>query len=321
MVEISNVLRAVLLKISTLSVLKHIFEHQPFSQIPKRFIAGESINDAIKTATTLSKKKFHSTIDFLGEEVKSPQKVNEAVKCYLKILDEIHRLTLPANISIKLSHFGITFNENLCLNSTLQLVTHAKEIKNFVRIDMEGSNLLDKTIQIFKKLTAEYFGVGIVIQAYLLKAEEIADDAIKNLYSVRLCKGAYKEPSHIAYQKKKEINNNYLKIAVSFLRHAQKYYEKFNSNGPQFCGIGFATHDHTLIQAIIEFAKDNKIPKNYFEFQMLYGIRPRLQSELIEKDFNVRLYIPFGKEWFGYTLRRMAERPANFIFVVRNIFK
>lgn len=315
----SNLLKQIILKISTLTTLQHIFSSTNFSPIKKRFIAGDNIEDAIKIATKLSKKKFFSTIDFLGEEVKNQNKVNQAKDCYIKILSEIKRAELPTNISIKPSHFGILINEELAYRVILELITSAKKFNNFVRIDMEGYNLFDKTLTLHKKLIKGYLGVGIVVQAYLYRALEVVEESIKNTYSIRLCKGAYKEPSSIAYQNKKEVNSNYRKLATILLNNCSKYFEKFNTLGPQFCGIGLATHDSNIIKAVDEYVKDYRINKNHFEFQMLFGVRTNLQEELIAKGYKVRIYIPFGKEWFSYTLRRIAERPANLMFVTRNI--
>jgi proline dehydrogenase len=185
---------------------------------------------------------------------------------------------------------------------------------------MEGYNLFDKTLNVHKQLCKSYFGVGIVVQSYLYRAQEVIESAIQNVYSVRLCKGAYKEPSTVAFQNKEDVDKNYIKLAFMLLKNSEKFYERYNRLGPQFCGIGIATHDHKIINSISEFVKDNHISKQWFEFQMLYGVRPHLQNELIAQGFNVRLYIPFGKDWFGYTIRRMAERPANLMFVLKNIF-
>ncbi len=316
----NDFLKPILIKVSTLTSFQHLFSNGMAGSLKKRFIAGDNIEDAIKVVEKLATAGFLSTIDFLGEEVKNNEKVNQAKNCYIKILDEINKLNLPSNISIKLSHFGIAINNDICYKALLELINDAKKVNNFVRIDMEGYNLLDKTLNIYKKMVRQYFGIGIVVQAYLLRATGIIEEAIDNLYSVRLCKGAYKEPPSVAYQDKKDVDDNYKKLAIMLLRNSSKYFEKFNSNGSKFCGIGLATHDHKIINSLDEYVKDNRINKNHFEFQMLYGVRTDLQKELIGKGYKVRIYVPFGKEWFSYTLRRMAERPANLIFVLRNIF-
>lgn len=314
-----NILKTILLKISTISSFQYLFTNRAFAPIKKRFIAGDTIENAITVAAKLAEKGFFSTIDFLGEEVKDEKKVDTAKKCYIKTLEEIEKAKIPTNISIKLSHFGILISEELCYKSVLELVKEAKKLNNFIRIDMEGYNLFDKTLKLHKQLLNEYYAIGIVIQAYLHRALEVIEECIKNIYSVRLCKGAYKESSSIAYQSKKEVDSNYIKLAKILLKKSGEYFEKFNRNGNNFSGIGLATHDHKIIKVVEEYVKDNKINKEHFEFQMLYGVRNDIQKELITKGYKLRIYIPFGKEWFGYTLRRMAERPANLLFVLRNI--
>ncbi|MFN7181596.1 MAG: proline dehydrogenase family protein [Planctomycetota bacterium] len=315
----NDIFRQILLKVSTLTALRLLFTNRNFLAIKKRFIAGDTIDDAIRVAKYLANNNLLSTIDFLGEEVKNKIKAKDARECYIKLLKKIKENHLPASISVKPSHFGILIDENFCFDNLYELVEHTKNTDNFLCIDMEGFNLFEKTLHLHKKLVDKYFAVGIVVQAYLYRAEEIMREAIKNTYSVRLCKGAYREPPSIAYQDKKEINKNYLKLAFLLVDNCKNFYDKFSSKGPQYCGIGIATHDHNLIEAIIQYTKDKKIDKKHFEFQMLYGVRPQLQRKIVSLGYSLRIYVPFGKEWYSYTLRRMAERPSNFIFVARNI--
>ncbi len=312
-------LKQFLLKISTLSSFRLLFSSSQFSAIKKKFIAGDNIEDAINIAKKLAVNNISSTIDFLGEDVKNKIKAEEARECYIRLLNKIKENNLPTYISIKLSHFGILLDEKFCFENVSKLVDHTKNVNNFVCIDMESYNLFEKTLQLHKILVKKYFAVGIVVQAYLYKAEELVNDAIKNVYSVRLCKGAYKESALVAYQNKRDVDKNFQKLMFLLLKNSRRFYEKFNVNGAQYSGIGIATHDHNLIEASIQYTKDNKIDKKYFEFQMLYGIRENLQRKIISLGYNLRIYIKLGKEWFSYTLRRMAERPANLLLITRSI--
>jgi proline dehydrogenase len=225
----------------------------------------------------------------------------------LDTLDTIHANKLDSNVSLKLTQFGLGIEEEFCKQNVESVVVRAKEFNNFVRIDMEGSPYTDSTLRVFKSLRKQYENVGIVLQAYLYRTEKDVRDVLQADARVRLCKGAYKEPPEIAFKEKSGTDANFIKLMKILLKSGIYH--------------GIATHDPAMIQATKDFAAQNNISKEKFEFQMLYGIRRDLQDNLLKEGYHVRVYVPYGGEWYSYLMRRMAERPANLLFVLRNLIR
>ncbi len=272
-----------------------------------RFVAGDNIKEAIPAVLELNRKGFSGTVDFLGEMVNTVEEAAGACKEYISALDEIDKSQANSNVSLKLTQFGLGFDENLCQSNVERVIIRAKELNNFVRIDMEGSPYTEATLRIFSALRKVHENVGIVIQAYLFRSEKDIENMLVLKSRIRLCKGAYKEPPEISFEKKEDTDSNYIKLMKVLLKSGIYH--------------GIATHDPKMIDATKLFVSQEQIAKESFEFQMLYGIRRDLQDQLIKEGYRVRIYIPYGSEWYSYLMRRMAERPANLMFVVRNLFR
>jgi len=273
-----------------------------------RFVSGESLTSAIDVTKRLNEENILVTLDHLGEFVLTKEEADEATKSCIKTLDAIEKNGLNANLSLKLTQIGLDLSEELCLKNMKTILQVAKETNNFVRIDMEDYARNEKTLRIFKELKKEYTNeVGVVIQAYLYKS---LDDVKKlgDLHAnLRLCKGAYKESETVAFAEKSKVDEQYLEMIKKHL-----------SNG-HYAGI--ATHDKEIIKKVIEFVKEKNIPTSQFEFQMLYGIQNDLLRSLSKQGYKTRIYLPYGTDWYGYFMRRLAERPANVWFVLKNIKK
>jgi proline dehydrogenase len=242
----------------------------------------------------------------LGENVSDEAGARQAAENYLAIFERIERERLDSNVSLKLTQLGIDLNENLCQELLEKIVAQAATRGNFVRIDMEGSPYTERTVEMAKRVRAKYAAVGTVMQAYLYRAEKDALDLIAAGCRLRLCKGAYKEPPDIAFPKKSDVDANYVKLMKLLL--------------PSGIYHGIATHDPAMIDATKDFVREKNIGHERFEFQMLYGIRTDLQKQLVREGFRLRIYIPYGTDWFPYFMRRLAERPANLTFFLRNLF-
>lgn len=273
----------------------------------RAFIAGEKLSDAVKVVRKLNQKGIMATLDFLGENVKNAIMAENAVNAYIELLDVIAKEGINSNVSLKLTQMGLDIDYNFCLENIKKIAKKAKETGNFVRIDMEGSFYTQKTLDLFKEVFKDFENVGIVIQAYLKRSYEDVKELNKLGARIRLCKGAYKEPAEIAYKKMKEIRENFLKISELLFQ---------NGNYP-----AFATHDTYLINRIKEMAKEKGKRPEDFEFQMLFGIRPKTQERIAQEGYRMRVYVPFGTHWFPYYYRRLRERKENVFFVVKNLFK
>jgi len=273
----------------------------------RRFVAGEQLDDALAAARASNEAGMKATLDFLGENVATREDAVRAREMYFGVFDRIAREKLDANVSLKLTQLGLDFGADFCLEQMLPIVKHAESLGNFVRIDMEGSAYTQKTIEIARSLRGQSAAVGTVIQAYLRRSEQDIRDLLAVGCRIRLCKGAYREPPDIAFPEKKDVDANYVKLMQILL--------------PSGVYHGIATHDPAMIAATKEFAARQGIAKDKFELQMLYGIRPDLQRELIREGYGMRVYIPYGRDWFPYFMRRLAERPANLIFIARNLFR
>lgn len=273
-----------------------------------RFVAGMTVEDAIGVCEQLNQEGIAATLDSLGESVTTAAQARRSAEIYHQLLDAIANHGLQANISVKLSQMGIDFDPELAARVVSELVDHASRVNSFVRIDMEGSPYTQATIDIAERLEADCKGrVGTVLQAYLYRTAEDAERLLGEGIRIRLCKGAYKERPEIAFPDKKDVDANYLKLA-----------ERMMTSGV-FCGI--ATHDEAIIEKLLGFVREQNLSKEAFEFQMLYGIRRDLQRRLVKMGFRVRVYVPFGPEWYPYFMRRLAERPANVIFLLKNLLQ
>ncbi len=273
-----------------------------------RFVAGETIESAIQAVRELNDKGIDATLDHLGEFVSQSEEAIAATEHCLKTLDAIHTSQVRSHLSVKLTQLGLDIAKELCLNNMYQIVERAKEYNNFVRIDMEDYAHNEVTIDIFKTLRERYGeNIGLVLQAYLYKVEKDLDDLHVYRPNLRLVKGAYKESPSVAFPQKKDVDRNFIKIIEKHLLYGNY--------------AAVATHDEAIIDHVKRFVSEQNIPTSQFEFQMLYGIRPALQQQLVTEGFTVRVYVPYGEDWYGYFMRRLAERPANVGFVLKSLFK
>jgi proline dehydrogenase len=305
------VLRAAFISLSESKSLRATAEKTWIGQrLSRRFVAGTTIEDALAVTRATNRLGLSVSVDNLGENVTNADEARHSAQLYHQMLDQMSAQGLNANVSLKLTHMGLDVDENLAYGIVSQLVQHAVRINNFVRVDMEGSPYTQRTLDFVRKLHAEPENagkVGAVIQAYLFRSEKDIEQLLAGGIRVRLCKGAYKEPPEIAFEKKEDTDANYIKLMKMLLKSGIYH--------------GIATHDENMIRATIEFAQKDKIPASAFEFQMLYGIRRDLQQKLIKNGWACRVYVPFGTEWYPYLMRRLAERPANALFILRNLFR
>ncbi len=276
-------------------------------RVSRRFVAGESTDDAIRAIQTLNKSGFTATLDYLGENITKLEEASHATQEYVSAVDKIQKASADSNVSLKLTQFGLALDEAACARNVEKVVQRAAGFENFVRIDMEGSPFTDSTLRVFTSLRRKYENVGIVIQAYLFRSEKDIEDMLQLKSRIRLCKGAYKEPPEISFKKKSDTDLNFIKL-MKILLKSDIYH-------------GIATHDPNMIRATKDFVRLENIAKDKFEFQMLYGIRRDLQEQLIREGYRLRIYVPYGEQWYSYLMRRMAERPANLMFVLRNLFR
>jgi proline dehydrogenase len=301
-------LRSLLLYLSEREFPKRFLLRASFGRkLAARFIAGESLDDATRVARRLNAEGFDVTLDYLGESVHEAAAAEEATRVYLQILERIASEKLRSHISIKLTQLGLDIDEAQALRNLQALWQRAAALDTFVRVDMENSTHTDATLRVFNAALAPPEALGIVIQSYLRRSEQDIDELLRRGARVRLCKGAYKEPPNIAFPDKRDVDRNYILLT-----------EKLLASGGYHA---LATHDPRMIQAAMNFARAQSIGLEKFEFQMLYGIRRGLQRELLRQGYRVRVYVPFGRQWYAYFMRRLAERPANLLFLVRNLFR
>jgi len=278
-----------------------------------RFVAGMSVEEALASCQRVNREGIAVSLDSLGESVTTEAEARKSAAIYHELLDAIQARNLNANVSVKLSQVGMDFDPALAERIVGEMVEHAAAVNSFVRIDMEGSPYTEATIAMTERLSAKFPGaVGTVLQAYLFRTEADTERLLGQGIRIRLCKGAYKEAPEIAFPAKSDVDANYVKL--------MKRVATYTNNGKGvFCGI--ATHDEVIIEQMRAFVRENNIDKHAFEFQMLYGVRRDLQRKLAAEGFGVRVYIPFGPEWYPYFMRRLAERPANVLFLAKNVFK
>ena len=302
--------RSVLIYLSRHEGLKEFAAHfRLFKKLTTRFVAGETIDEAVAAIRELNAEGCTASFDHLNESVASPAEAEAEVREYLDILAQIDETGIKSNVSIKLTQFGLELDPELAYKNARVIVDDAARRGNFVRVDMEASSVTQQTIDIFKRLRAE-FGlndVGIVLQSYLRRTYDDAVELLKLPARIRICKGAYNEPPEVAFPDKKDVDENYIRV-MQLLLSSGTYH-------------GIATHDPKMIAATIDFAARNGIGKESFEFQMLYGVRRDLQRQLAKDGYNMRVYVPYGKHWYPYFMRRLAERPANIWFVFKNLLK
>lgn len=282
---------------------------RPFKKLTTRFVAGQTIAETVEAIRHINADGATASFDHLNESVTKPEETKEEVREYQRILAAIDDSGIRSNVSIKLTQFGLQIDPELAYTNARAVVADAAARGNFVRIDMEGSDVTEKTIDIFRRLRDE-FGlndVGIVLQSYLRRTYDDAVDLLKIPARIRICKGAYQEPADVAFPDKKEVDSNYVRV-MQLLLSSGVYH-------------GIATHDPKMIDATINFAAQQGIGKDAFEFQMLYGVRRDLQRQLARDGYNMRVYVPYGEHWYPYFMRRLAERPANIWFILKNLLK
>ena len=280
-----------------------------FKKLTTRFIAGENIEEAIAAIRQINDRGCSASFDHLNEAVTDEREAAAETREYLTVLTRIEETGINSNVSIKLSQFGLQIDPELAYRNARTIVAAAASRGNFVRVDMEGSEVTQATIDIFKRLRSE-FGlndVGIVLQSYLRRTMDDAREMLQIPARIRICKGAYKEGPEVAFPDKQDVDENYVRV-MQLLLSSGIYH-------------GIATHDPKMIEATIDYSQRQKIGKEAFEFQMLYGIRRDLQEKLAREGYNVRVYVPYGKHWYPYFMRRLAERPANIWFVMKNLLK
>lgn len=279
-------------------------------RLSSRFVAGMTVEDVLAATKAINERGQSVSMDNLGENVTNAEEAKQSAQLYHQLLDQIAERQLNANVSMKLTHMGLDVDPHLAIGITRDLVAHAARINNFVRVDMEGSPYTQRTLEFVHELhsaNANRGAVGAVIQAYMRRSQKDVEELIAKGIRIRLCKGAYKEPEELAFQKMPEVNENYVNLMKILLKSGIYH--------------GIATHDEKMIEATIDFAKVENISPKSFEFQMLYGVRRDLQQQLSKDGWGMRVYIPFGHEWYPYFMRRLAERPANALFVLKNLFK
>ena len=275
-------------------------------KIARRWIAGETLAEAIDVAKKLNLEGKLVTIDHLGEDVKNPEEARIFADECCNILSGINAENLESNISLKLTQQGIDINQDFCFSNIEKIAETAKGYGNFVRIDMEGSPHTQKTIDIFKRIREKYDNIGIVVQSYLYRTENDVKELLGLGTNFRLCKGAYREPANIAFPQKKDVDKNYIKLSEKLLLDGS--YQ------------AFATHDENMIEHIKKFAKEKGIGQDDFEFQMLYGVRRNIQNKLVDEGYNLRVYVPYGRDWYPYNMRRLAESWHNVMFILKDVF-
>lgn len=288
-----------------------------------RFVAGETLSDAIKTIQDLNAKGINATLDHLGENTTTVDESRRAVQDILDALDAIDQSGVRANVSIKLTQIGLSIDRALCAQNLEKIISHARSLENFIRIDMEDSPVTQVTLDmLFEVLAKGYKNVGIVIQSYLYRSADDVSRLMDAGIAVRLCKGAYNEPSQVAFPSKKDVDNAYDQITELLFQGSQKNgLPKLSADG-KFPPIpALATHDEKRIIYAENLVAAQQFPKEAIEFQMLNGIRRDLQESLTQKGYPVRIYVPYGTEWYPYFMRRLAERPANVWFFISNFFR
>jgi len=306
--SIHGPVRALLLFLAHHEGFKNFLLHfKIFRKTAWRFVAGETLDDAIRAVREANQRGMAASLDLLGENTKTRQDAGNATREVLEMLDRISGEKVDCNISVKLTQLGLGLDLEFCRQNLLRISRHARELQNFVRVDMEESSYTQKTLDLVFRVKSETENLGTVIQSYLYRSEEDVRNLLQQDIRVRLCKGAYLEPESVAFKKKRDSDANFAKL-MRILLQDHNYH-------------AIATHDEAMIRATEEHARNGEIAKELFEFQMLYGVRRDLQERLTKEGYNVRIYIPYGRSWYPYFMRRLAERPANILFIARNLLR
>lgn len=275
--------------------------------LARRFIAGETAENAVAAVRQLNAMGMKATLDILGENVTNQEKAIRTADLYIELLQTIARTKIDSNISIKLTQMGLDISDDFCHDNVSRILEKASHLDNFVRIDMEGSDYTERTLKLVYRWHEKFSNIGTVIQSYLYRSEKDVAELNKRQIKVRLCKGAYKEPKNVAFQSKNDVNDNFVRLARTLLKEGN------------YPAIG--SHDGAMIKASIEAANEFGLNKSNFEFQMLYGINRSAQRELVKQGYKMRVYTPFGTHWLPYYLRRLRERKENIIFIAQHLFK
>lgn len=318
-------LRALLIYLSQAVWARNLITHWGFAwKTASRFVAGDNLDDAIRVVEQLNSNGINATLDLLGEHTTNEVLAKKSLEDILNIFDAIDRSGVRANVSIKLTQIGLALEEELCAQNLEKILEFASRKNNFVRIDMEDSPWVDKTLSLYRRMRLKGFkNVGVVIQAYLYRSEDDVRRIAGDGGRVRLCKGAYQEPPEIAFPKKSDVDNNFDKLTQLLIDAVLE--KGFASSSdvvwrtPPIPAI--ASHDPNRLEFAKQYAENVNLPRHAVEFQMLYGIRRDLQQRFAEDGYPVRVYVPFGTEWYPYFVRRLAERPANLWFFISNFFR
>lgn len=316
-------LRSFLIYLSKAAWARNLVMNWSFAwRAASRFVAGEKLEDAIRAVRELNAKGINATLDHLGEHTHTPDEARKATGDILAMFEAIDQAGVRANVSIKLTQIGLALDEDLCAENLETILKCARQYDSFVRIDMEDVPYTDVTLKLFRRMLVEKgYPVGIVIQSYLYRSEEDIRTIIQDGGRVRLCKGAYKEPPEVAFPKKKDVDANYDLLADHLMDAALETNSRLRTDGRIPPVPGLATHDEQRIEHALAYARKIGLPKEGVEFQMLYGIRRDLQESLASQGYPVRIYVPYGSQWYPYFTRRLAERPANVWFFISNFFR
>jgi len=301
-------LRSALLYLSGQPGLRRWTENSSLAdRVTKRFVAGQTLEDELATCQRLNRDNILASVDFLGENVHSIEEARQSRDTYLRIQQEIHARAIRSTVSIKLTQFGLDFSKEACLANVEPLVAQAQAMGSRVEIDMEASSYVDRTLDIVCELHERYGSVRAVIQAYLFRSAKDIQMLNGRGIPIRLCKGAYKEEPDIAYAKKTDVDAAYVRLMEQMLLEG--------------VDAAIASHDESIVRLAQRYTRERAIPPERFEFQMLFGIRRDLQRELVKAGYRLRLYVPYGDAWYPYFMRRLAERPANVLFLARNLIR
>ncbi len=317
-------LRLLLLYLSEAGWARRIVQRWGFAQnMAARFVAGETLDQAIDVIRVLNKRGINATLDHLGENVYTEEDARQATDEILTIIDKLKQVGVTSGVSVKLSQIGLVVDSTLCEENLLQILERAKSKDIFIRVDMEDSTLTEQTLELFTKTRNHgyHFTVGIAVQAYLYRSEADVRKLLETGSHIRVCKGAYKEPPGIAFPKKRDVDNNFDKITELLLDRSLLEGSRISPDGSFPPLPAIATHDEERINHALDYARSIDLPMLGLEIQMLYGIRTKLQDQLAEKGYPVRVYVPYGREWYPYYVRRLAERPANLWFFLTHLFR
>jgi len=317
-------LRAILIYLSKAAWARRLVTRWPFARrAAARFIAGDTLDECIVTIQSINQRGLLTTVDHLGENVTNPEEARRAADDYLVIMDRICSSGVHSNASLKLSQLGMALDYDLCLDNMRRILHKAAECGMMVRIDIEDASTVDRTIKLYRALRASGMtNVGLALQSYLYRTEKDMLELLPEQTPIRLCKGAYKEAATVAYPRKQDVDENYDRLARLMIDASLKHGARLEPpDGKIPPLVALATHDPKRIEAAKAYAAQVNFPKQALEFQMLYGIRGDLQTQLAAEGYPVRLYVPYGTSWYPYYVRRLAERPANVWFFVSNFFR